>query len=419
LSFKSGPNRGHYHGDQLAFHYCAKARPVAVDHHCSYSPRASQEHMHNRVAFSTDDMPSANMDGLERLIAFKTSTEADVAIGQVESWRLRHLDPLPPPKWHPEFPQHPFQAPLVYRRAVVLMKSAETDYFVIRDQFSAPEPLHAAYCLHVPDPEVILGPPAGALASGNVLTDPAQDFVRLGVQPGWMLAILDRHKARNSDQLVDGWVHFASPVASVTSTSLTTQSPLPERIAAQTPGQAAQSGPPRPFTYRLFKPVQQPAPGAFRFTNQLRLYCFATGALEVSYFPWEHNNGGRESTQGLRLTLRGARVGQFVSVLCHGQDLAVSLVEGGVRVGQDEVLFSGEAAAHGDDTRHVVIRRGGREILVLTGREIDLDRSQGDVGLCVCDSGHPFGGSPDWLIRQRARPPKWAADAPGAPEGRK
>lgn len=65
LSFKSGPNRCHYHGDQLSFHYCANGLPVAVDHHCSYRPRAGQEHMHNRMAFFTDEMPFANMDGYE------------------------------------------------------------------------------------------------------------------------------------------------------------------------------------------------------------------------------------------------------------------------------------------------------------------------------------------------------------------
>lgn len=49
---------------------------MAVDHHCSYRPRAGQEHMHNRVAFHTQEFPYANMDGYERLIAFKTSPDA-------------------------------------------------------------------------------------------------------------------------------------------------------------------------------------------------------------------------------------------------------------------------------------------------------------------------------------------------------
>jgi hypothetical protein len=74
--------------------------PVAVDHHCSYRPRAGQEHMHNRVAFHTQEFPYANMDGYERLIAFKTSPDADVAVGQVESERLRRVEKLPPEIWH-------------------------------------------------------------------------------------------------------------------------------------------------------------------------------------------------------------------------------------------------------------------------------------------------------------------------------
>ena len=31
LAFKSGPNRGHYHGDQLSIHWCADAEPLPVD----------------------------------------------------------------------------------------------------------------------------------------------------------------------------------------------------------------------------------------------------------------------------------------------------------------------------------------------------------------------------------------------------
>ena len=149
LAFKAGPNRGHYHGDQLAFHYCANAQPLAVDHHCSYGPRAGQEHMHNRVAFSTDKMPWANMDGYERLIAFKTSPQADIAIGQVESDRLREVTKLPPENWHAEYPQLPLSKPLTYRRTVVFVKSAPQPYFVLRDQFTGNDELNATFCLHV------------------------------------------------------------------------------------------------------------------------------------------------------------------------------------------------------------------------------------------------------------------------------
>jgi len=149
LAFKSGPNRGHYHGDQLAFHYCANAKALAVDHHCSYNPRAGQEHMHNRVAFSTDKMPWANMDGYERLIAFQTSPQADIAVGQVESDRFREVTKLPPENWHQEYPQLPLSKPLSYRRTVVFVKTAPQPYFVLRDQFTGGDDLNATFCLHV------------------------------------------------------------------------------------------------------------------------------------------------------------------------------------------------------------------------------------------------------------------------------
>jgi hypothetical protein len=155
LAFKSGPSRCHYHGDQLAFHYCANARPLVVDHHCSYKPRAGQEHMHNRLAFFTDEMPYANMDGHEHLLAFKTSPVADICVGQVESSRLRQVNPLPPEAWDARFPQLPFAQPLIFRRTVVLVKDGPQDYFVFRDQYWADQPLQAAYCLHTYGKEAV------------------------------------------------------------------------------------------------------------------------------------------------------------------------------------------------------------------------------------------------------------------------
>ncbi len=148
LAFKSGPNRGHYHGDQLSFHLCARARQVAIDHMCSYGPRAGQEHMHNRVAFHTGRLPYANMDGYERVIAFKTSDSVDVAVGQVESDRLRFTTNYPPEGWDVYLPQEKLTERLSYRRTIVLIKDAKQDFFVIRDQYCGPE-LAATYCLHV------------------------------------------------------------------------------------------------------------------------------------------------------------------------------------------------------------------------------------------------------------------------------
>lgn len=147
LSFKAGPNRGHFHGDQLSIHYCANAQPLAVDHHASYKPRPGQEHMHNRVAFSTADFAYANMDGFERLIAFTTSDTADVALAQVESQRLRQVKELPPEDWDVSEPQVRLSTPLKYTRGLILLKG-EQDIVVILDTIEGPE-LTATYGLHV------------------------------------------------------------------------------------------------------------------------------------------------------------------------------------------------------------------------------------------------------------------------------
>ena len=299
LAFKSGPNRGHYHGDQLAFHYCADAAPMAVDHHCSYNPRAGQEHMHNRVAFHTDKFPYANMDGYERLIALKTSPEVDIAVGQVESERLRQVEKLPPEIWHQEYPQHVFKKPLTYRRTIVFVKGTPQDYFIIHDQFWASEPLAATYCLHV-------------LADTLRRDGPRVDFGRL------------------------------------------------------------------------------------------TLHCVEPAQFDFEPFPWQHDNGGRETTQGARLTLRGQR-GQFITVLYPGKPPTIAAMPGGVRLGEDEITFSGDDATTGDVAVQVAVKRRGRSVLSLTAKEFDLDRSQGDIGLFVPDAGYPFGELPDWLIRQRVK----------------
>jgi hypothetical protein len=308
LAFKSGPNRGHYHGEQLAFHYCANARPTAVDHHCSYHPRAGQEHMHNRVAFGTEEFPYANMDGFERLIAFKTSPDADLAVGQVESDRLRKVKQLPPEDWHTEYPQLSFSKPLVYRRTVVLVKNGPQDYFVFRDQYWAPVPLNATYCLHIG-----------------------------------------------------------------------TDNPMERK------GQTV----------------------AF---DRVTLFCAQPAEFAFDSLPWEHANGGREATQGARLTVKGDK-GEFVTVLYPGTKTPeLRSIPGGVRVGDDEIAFSGDQPSAGNDATCAVVKRNGRELLALTGKDLNMDRSQGEVGLFVPDAGYPFGEIPDWLIRQRCKLPDWAPD---------
>ena len=149
LAWKAGPMRGHYHGDQLSFHWWDRA----IDHQVSYNPRADQEHMHNRVAFSPAEWDYANMDGFERVIAYNTHTVADASIGQVQqSERLRKMPEYPPVEWQARYDEFALEEKLTYRRTMVMVKGS-VDYFVIRDQHWGPE-LDATFCLHTKGTQV-------------------------------------------------------------------------------------------------------------------------------------------------------------------------------------------------------------------------------------------------------------------------
>ncbi len=88
-----------------------------------------------------------------------------------------------------------------------------------------------------------------------------------------------------------------------------------------------------------------------------------------------------------------------MTVLYPGKVPAIAAVPGGVKVGEDEIIFAETQPTPGVE-RHVQVRRSGRELLSLVGKEINLDRSQGQIGLFVPDAGYPFGEIPDWLVRR-------------------
>ena len=322
LAFKSGPNRGHYHGDQLSFHYCADARQVAIDHMCSYGPRAGQEHMHNRVAFHTDKLPWANMDGYERVIAFKASDDVDVAIGQVESDRLRVTTQYPPEGWDVYLPQQKLEQTLKYRRTIVAMKNARGDYFVIRDQHNAPSHVKATYCLHVLSDKC--GRKGNRIAFGNLTA--------VCMKPAKFT--LDRHDWK------------------------------------------------------------------FEKTDKRTKRAII-----------------REHTKGIRLTTDGAS-GEFITVLYPGDKTPeIEAIDGGVRVGDDVITFGG-GIDDVKDVAYVNVARNRKAVMTLTGKDIDMDRSQGEVGLFVPDAGYPFGVIPDWLIRQRIKAPDWESEQVKTMRGR-
>ena len=453
FAFKSGPNRGHFHGDQLSFHYGAFGRMQLVDHHCSYKPRAGQEHMHNRVAFHTENMPWANMDGYERVIACKTSAGVDVGMGQVESERLRCAEKFPPEKWDARLPELIFDVPLKYRRTVVFMKGKDRDYFVIRDQSVGPD-VYATYCLHGygdkidqkdntfdfdgvrlfvakpgefqvsrhdwqhanGDPEMTKGLRLTTKGRSSEFVTvivpklvPARSVLRFTMTD----ALVRGDGAKSALVLIldqeNGKISGVNPVFTAPDFNMGGRTGA-VNIATDSDGVRLKVkvdvGDDRWMTggtgdYAVTLTGKEGAwKGSFSGTLNLRQY--------------KGKNDGFKKVTGL-VEVKGAVAGELVKdwypvkVEYKSELPAMTSIPGGVKVGEDEIVFGG-GVDNEDATQYVSIRRGGKEVLSLTGREIDMDRSQGEIGLFVPDAGYPFGVLPDWLLRQRSNKPDWYRD---------
>ena len=155
----------------------------------------------------------------------------------------------------------------------------------------------------------------------------------------------------------------------------------------------------------LYRPTYK-ADGAKITFKAVTLFRAAPAKASVRFFPWYHVNGKPQATQGVRLETAGKQA-EYVTVLYPGtRTPPMSAVRGGVGVGDDEVVFAGGIDETPDIT-YVLVRRKGRQLLALRGKEIDLDRFQGKIGLFVPDAGYPFGEMPNWLLRQRAGRPEW------------
>ena len=172
VAFKASPHRGHNHGDQLSFHFCAAGRRHAIDLMFGYNPRPLEEAWHNRVSFGS----SENMDGYERLLAFRPGRTADVVVGDVASSRLRQVPDTPPGIYAAAYP---FRAvDIYYRRTLVLVHASASSasaggaasspagglpYVVVLDQYNASQPVAAAlnYFFEQEGSEVFAALPGG------------------------------------------------------------------------------------------------------------------------------------------------------------------------------------------------------------------------------------------------------------------
>jgi hypothetical protein len=149
----------------------------------------------------------------------------------------------------------------------------------------------------------------------------------------------------------------------------------------------------------------------------MTLFCAAPREFKIERFDWSFEKKGRagggesgygESTVGVRLLSPGPDH-EFITVLYPSASAPrMESVAGGVRLTfaggeSEEVVFRTPHVDEPADAPYVLLKRSGREIVALSGRNVNTLRSQGDVGLFIPECGYDFGPVPDWLIQQRDR----------------
>ncbi len=155
VSFKAGPMRGHYHNDELTFHFYGAGEPLSLDYNCGYSPRGDHAALHNSVTFgeisdythADDDEAVPAMEqihGAARVGAFAGTEVADVVVAERSSASLE-LRPIYPTQamFHYPYPRRDVER-IHHRRFLALVKhdvdSPMQDYLVVRDETVSDQP---------------------------------------------------------------------------------------------------------------------------------------------------------------------------------------------------------------------------------------------------------------------------------------
>ncbi|MFW6062070.1 MAG: hypothetical protein ACOC93_04605, partial [Planctomycetota bacterium] len=149
VSFKAGRAHGHYHNDDLSYHFYGAGEPVSLDYNCSYSPRGDHAALHNSMTFGRtksfthtgeDEAVEAmeQIGGRGKVLATSLTDTADVVVAERSSERLE-LRPWDPrnAKFHYPYPSRQVD-PITHRRTLALVKHPEDsqmqDYLVVRDE---------------------------------------------------------------------------------------------------------------------------------------------------------------------------------------------------------------------------------------------------------------------------------------------
>jgi hypothetical protein len=155
VSFKAGQTHGHYHNDDLSYHFHGAGRPVSLDYNCSYHPRGDHAALHNSMTFGVSK-PYLHQDankpveaaeqlgGRARVGVFVGTAAADLVVAERDGNALE-LRPIYPEdaRFAYAYPRRAVER-IVHRRWLALVKHAEggklADYLVVRDDTISAEP---------------------------------------------------------------------------------------------------------------------------------------------------------------------------------------------------------------------------------------------------------------------------------------
>ena len=150
LSFKAGPAHGHYHNDELSWHFYSGGTPISLDYNCSYHPRGDHAALHNTSTFGKSGKIKHNgsrgmVDAVEqgfgtaRVGAFVSSPIADLIVAERVANGLS-MTPVDPhdAEFQRKYPYRKTEE-LVHRRTLLFVKHKESspfeDYIVVKEDF--------------------------------------------------------------------------------------------------------------------------------------------------------------------------------------------------------------------------------------------------------------------------------------------
>lgn len=135
VTFKAGPARNHYQGDELSFTFWGNGDYLAVDHSSFYNPRMNPDWTHNKVSFGlTASSPVA------RMMAYESTPEADLVVAENVNESLQMMTrPYASARALWDYSEIR-TTPKTNRRLLLYVKHPEgspiADYLVVRDELT-------------------------------------------------------------------------------------------------------------------------------------------------------------------------------------------------------------------------------------------------------------------------------------------